>query len=229
MKIQFAIFFVLLWSFSAFSKTCDYKRIYLTNKYDSQTNQNFTEMAYAVNRPLNELKKVIDPQNWARCSNFWKESYLVDESGQPLLTPPFPGTSYEGVLFENVGINIKNFGLMRLKVLLNIKSHADLPASDDDVYRIEYSMNRSIDHTFLGRHGTGGTVIDEGAITISPLSDGRWKVVGYKISRFDILSGKVPPYIMNPAMGKGLQIAAYKFAKDLVCCELPEVTNLVQK
>lgn len=112
-----------------------------------------------VPRTLDQLKLALDPQNWARCSDVFLETSVVDPE-----EPPAPGTSWRGLLRERVVI-----GAMELDNTLGIRSVVTAAK-----IRIDYELADNPRTVLGGVDGPGILTADSGYIEATPTDQAGW-------------------------------------------------------
>jgi hypothetical protein len=142
-----------------------------------------------VNRSARELGPVLDPQEWDRCSLFFRQAYVAkpDNQGQypkgcgrdpkKKLRSPAPGTNWnskrDGLLFEHFA-SLPAFGWFK-----NLLSITATPQYAIDQYAFRYELAAS-EHC-LCSHATmstepGGIVTDRGSVKVDGAGGG-WSLV----------------------------------------------------
>lgn len=127
------------------------------------------KLALTVERDLDSMRSVVDPQNWSTCgSTFWAASYLIDDLGTgpidwkaypaKLPSPPAPGTTWSSPFFEHVLIDWGALAV-QFRVALAIDSKKN-PLS----HQFDYTLKRSIMSGLGPIEQEGGIKIDSGEI-----------------------------------------------------------------
>lgn len=139
-----------------------------------------------VNRPLDELRSVVDPQNWDTCgSRYFAEACVpdLDPSGAPVLssttrlptcasTHPDPQGLWNGVLYENFIYTIGGLKLVSFDTVINIRKTEN---TSTGVLDVAFDLNQS-----LGGHMLlfpGKCDIDEGGVKLIPKGIDQWRRV----------------------------------------------------
>jgi len=134
----------------------------------------------SVRQPLDRLARVMDPQNWMRCSDFFRNSYVARKEGdaypvntnydaEPVSVPPPAGTRWSEMLFEHFELDW-GAGVSWFRNLLWIDARPDLHRVD---YRLREAIRSRVGYLEDGRGIAGGIQTDEGH-TVVREGDGGW-------------------------------------------------------
>jgi len=184
-----------------------------------------------VKRPVGELAKLLDPQNWdasPECNPYFNETCVL---APDLVTcracPPEPGSAWNAPVYEWFEMYWDPWKLgfkSQLENRLAILS-APTPATNPSSYRLDYCLEASLD----GRVGLlrGGIDVDEG-FTLASAQPGGWSAVeAHKLIRFQ---GWKNPFgvpvdgVMNASSGVILQNMGEALVEQL-CCGLPDAPS----
>src|SRR5262249_45203521 len=127
------------------------------------------ELELSVERDLDTMRAVVDPQNWSTCGpEFWARSYPIADPGDgpidwkvdpaPLPKPPKPGTPWNEILFEHVRVNWGG-PIVQFQVALHIDAKESQLGDD-----IGYGLRRPIMSALGAIEVAGGIKIDAGEI-----------------------------------------------------------------
>lgn len=149
-------------------------------------------------RPLDELSRVIDPQNWDRVAPQYFRGACIAAGLGPTWAPdadsnvpcdpepPAPGTSWERVFFEHYALDIADtFNLVTFKNLLEIRTHAAATS-----HLVRYQLREVL----YGKVGLleqkgGGLNMDDGDTTLIDLDNGWVEISATKNFRLDGWTG----------------------------------------
>jgi hypothetical protein len=110
---------------------CETKQLGTTVSFDTATLITTVRTSVEVKRNIAALATVVDPRNWATCSDFFDATYAakkvandypVDSNYDAIedsMAPP-PGTAWQGVLFENFAMSLNAINTAWFKNLLAI-------------------------------------------------------------------------------------------------------------
>lgn len=160
---------------------------------------------------LGDLRKRLDPQNWATCSLLWRKSHLtrlipntddpeVDANGDPVVdTTIAPGSAYGGFkpLYEHFGCS----GNCDVKLLLDVQ--AQLPTGG---YKVEYERPRPRPESAVK------VTVDEGDVRIEETNTG-FAVETNKKFGFKRGGQNAMAYLMMRS------IETAQLLGDLTCCQ----------
>jgi hypothetical protein len=150
------------------------ERIRIT--YDAPTRATTARSTIRVRRPLAQLARILDPQCWKNCSDFFTESFRCSmKTYQP--EPKPIGQSWRGALFERFEVPLASFDNV-LIIDFSVKPKA---------IHVTYGLYDSLRFTFVGAESPGALEIDRGYVTArSVAGDPGWteiemeKVVCFK-------------------------------------------------
>jgi hypothetical protein len=193
-------------------------------RFDVFSGRSDAALEQSVTRGFEEMRKVLDPQNWSSCGpKYWAASYASEapgngpidwKAGLPRLpNPPRPGSAWAGTLFEHVridwGVAVAQFWLA-----LAVESKPT-PLSQTFTYELGRSGRSALGRIEVER----GIVVDEGEITATAAAaTGPTKIVASKAFK---LSGLGPPptdFFANLWAAISLQQMADE-AYEAVCCK----------
>jgi hypothetical protein len=111
--------------------TCHATQLGTTVTFDAATLITTVTASVAVNRKIGDLAKVMDPQNWDVCSDFFDAAYVAKKVGSDYpvdskydaiedLAAPTAGSKWQGVLFENFAMSLDGINVAWFKNLLAI-------------------------------------------------------------------------------------------------------------
>jgi hypothetical protein len=160
----------------------------------------------SVQRPLSDVKPVMDPQNWASCnSSYFAATYIAKQNpdGSPVIDPqtgdvspapdpPKPGTTWTRPLFEYFvfdtcgGVAGCPWQTWFKNVLGITAQDGEDPSSHQPQHRFDYSLKQSIRSAVLGViNTTGGITTDQGSVVATAGGSNSTLLVGTKFIKFD--------------------------------------------
>lgn len=163
--------------------------------FDVNTLVSTATVQIVVERPFADLAQVMDPRSWealgpdyfrhsykARQTATGKIRYIGDEpEPDPAGKTTPPGTTWQGVLFEQFQWNWNEATLSEFRNLLNI----DYEAVQDREITLKYNLSQSIDSTVGYDVQQGGIDVDSGTATARPSgTPNSWLVTASKSIRF---------------------------------------------
>jgi hypothetical protein len=172
---------------------------------DTDPGTNAISCTISVQRPLSDVKPVMDPQNWAGCnSSYFAASYIAKQNpdGSPVIDPetgdvdpapdpPKPGTPWSRALFEHFVFNTCGGAISCpwqtwFKNVLDITAReGEDPSSHQPQYKFDYSLKQSIRSAVLGViNTTGGITIDQGCVVATAGGSNSTLLVGTKFIKF---------------------------------------------
>lgn len=201
---------------------CDgVEMLYINSTPNPETGVTEAEMAFVVDRPLEVLRKIIDPQNWEACSpDYFKSSdSVMGASLEPVASPPATGSTWSGIIYEDVRFRFASVSLTKITNLLDIttESYPD-DGTSDVLQRVSYSLRQSLVLKLGPKHFDEGVDVDEGSLEISPYGDGRWLMKATKNIHFELTSAAVSDGLnaVSPLLFKKV---GTDLGWDLMCCD----------
>jgi hypothetical protein len=164
-----------------------------TPSYDPETGIVRAMFRGVVTRGFDEVRRVGDPQNWARCNpSSFKESYAVDgENAAALLTgqpprdetPPAPGSAWKAPFFEHFAVARPDGGTTSFRNLLCVDSQWISRGMPRRELRMDYGLVDSIDSQISVARGDG-LELDCGYLEIREQGPRRTFLEGVKVLDF---------------------------------------------
>ncbi len=184
----------------------------------------FVRTTLEVARPMAELRKVVDPQNWDCCGpDYFSQACVpkLDSHGRPIVIPfelpscatialPEVGSSWHGPLYERFRVGPLPPAFVFFDTIIDIDID-ETPAA----HTVRYTLNRSLGGE-LGP-STGSCDIDEGHVRVTPGTDGRMKVEATKRLRLKFPSAR-DTWFYTRLTASTLGIAGDSLEKS-ICCE----------
>ena len=167
----------------------------------------------SVLRNIPRLALTMDPQNWARCSSFFPNTYVARRVGtkypvSPITydagrepRPPDPGTTWSAVLFEHFEFDW-GLGVSWFRNLLDIEARREGAA-----HSVAYRLKSSIRSRVALDERPGGIVRDEGKTVATANASGWTALKAIKVIRFSDRPGfpgdiaDLWAQVLLPAMG----------------------------
>lgn len=187
--------------------------------------ENTAKYSLWVERSVEALRPVLDPQNWSVCGGaFWEQSYVtIQTAGSGVVgaggqvekhpDPPPPGSQWNAILFERF---VTDWGGMKaaFDVLLDVKT---TPTPQKHLY--EYGLNTSLKSVIGPITKDGGIVTDKGhvKVTVNTLDPQRTDVEALKIIKFANF-GKVKDFWINFWTRIALEQNADEMY-EVICCD----------
>jgi hypothetical protein len=199
---------------------CNAEVEYVKSTYNLLTEETTIELSVTSDRPLNDILRSLDPQSWDVCSpHYFKSTYLTDRDENPIPDPPAPGSSWEGLLYEDVAFPVLGHTVSEIHNFLGFTSEAYDPPRDGVVHHFDYWIDTNLDVEVLGHAFTPGLDIDDGWIDVSKAEDGRWRVTGLKKIHFTLAPGLTA--LTNASSPLLFQKVLGDLGVDLACCPNP--------
>lgn len=143
-----------------------------------------------VNKKLKPVCDALDPQNWARCSDFFTKVYPAKPvngkypgSGEHNAgvgpSPGAPGSKWSDIVFEHFWMPWGGLSVSWFRNYLDIVTHPT-PGK----YRVDYVLKRAIGSSVAFIQQDGGLDVDSGWILIEDAGSGNTEVTMQKSIRF---------------------------------------------
>ena len=177
----------------------------------------------SVERDLDRMRAVMDPQNWSTCSpKLWIASYPIQDPGTgpidwskyppPLPGPPLPGSTWSGILFEHVWID-GGAAVIQFEVALDIDSKAASSSHD-----VAFGLRRSIMSALGKLEVSGGIKTDKGTILLrSEAATGSTSISATKEFQLEGLGDPPIDYLANLMAAVSLEQMGDE-GYEAVCC-----------
>jgi hypothetical protein len=122
-------------------------------EYDPELRRTTVTATVLLKRPVSMLARVLDPQNWMHCSEFFEASFRVEE---PDYRTPAPkerdGEKWDGLLYEKFKTPVATF-----ENVLGI----NYQVSPREI-RLDYWLYDSLSFSFFGQTRPGVLEVDDG-------------------------------------------------------------------
>jgi len=171
--------------------TCQATQLGTTVNFDAATLITTVTASVTVNRKIADLAKVMDPQNWDVCSNFFDAAYVakkvandypVDSNYDAIedSAAPAAGSKWHGVLFENFAMSFDGINVAWFKNLLTIDFQ---PGATQHI--LTYQLFKSLRSRIVLLEQNDGITTDQGSAKAyqDPLDPGSSIVEGTKSIR----------------------------------------------
>lgn len=151
------------------SPACQATPLDTTVTFDAATLITTVTASVSVNRKIADLAKVMDPQNWDVCSNFFEATYVAKKVGNDYpvnanydamndAAAATAGSQWQGVLFENFALSLDGISLAWFKNLLTIDFQ---PGTTQHI--LKYSLYKSLRSMIMLLEQDDGITTDEGS------------------------------------------------------------------
>jgi hypothetical protein len=170
---------------------CQTKPLGTTVSFDSKSLITTATTSVGVNRNIADLARVMDPQNWDVCSDYFDAAYVALKVGSdypvtssydalPDTSANPAGSSWHGVLFENFSMSLDGINVTWFKNLLTIDFQ---PGATEHTLR--YSLFKSLRSRVGLIEQNDGITTDEGSARAyqDPLDPNASIVEGTKVIR----------------------------------------------
>jgi hypothetical protein len=130
---------------------------------DGMTLQTTVTAVVEVNRPLDELRRVLDPRNWDECSDAFVDTHPVklEPNYPPATIAAPPGDPWCGHLWEEV-----DTGIAKFVNVLKVEFHVG------DNIEVEFQLYDPVSAEILGIPRGGALLVDQGSVTATSISTG---------------------------------------------------------
>lgn len=179
----------------------------------------------SVQRPLAEMRVVLDPQNWDVCgSKYFQASYvampngLIDANGDAQVdpNPPAAGSAWSGVLFEHFVFDLGPGRLGSFRTLLDVASQPG-PTS----HQVDFTLRKSILSRIGSMTRNGGIAVDEGWAKASATGAAATDVEAKKVLKFANWGDSSIDFGLNLWVGLFLEVVSEE-AYEGVCCQVSD-------
>lgn len=191
--------------------------------FDWLAGKTSVEGSLSVERDVDEMRSVIDPQNWAVCAGkTFAASYVTKETAptpgsdpSPDPSPPTPGSRWSEVLFEHFLVDLGWLTIGWFKVLLDVDTKPTPTA-----HVVDYELRKALASAIgpLSKQN-GGLSLDDGWIKATECGAGTSCVEATKVLKLEGWGGGEVDFWLNFWAGIGMEMLMDD-SYESVCCDV---------